>query len=182
MNFKTALLATAIAATGLLATSANAATDGTITITGTVVPQTCQVDGNAYGTSDVKAVTLPSVMATKLNTAGAIAGKTGFSIAVTNCPSLLTSVQTYFSGGNINSSNGNLGNTGTATNVQVQLLNASGAVMDLSKSTATAQNSPSVSLSGGAATLNYSAQYYANGGAAGAGSVTSTVDFTMIYQ
>lgn len=187
MKFKSALLAAAITATGLLATTVNAAqnpgVDGTITITGKVVAQTCLVDGNSAGTSDLKSVTLPNVLTTQLAANGDTAGTTAFQIDVTGCDASLSSVQTYFSGGDIDSTSGNLNNSAAspAANVQVQLLNGSGTPMTLNGTNATAQGSQSVALSGGAATLNYSARYLATG-AAGAGGVKSTVDFTMIYQ
>ena len=158
------------------------ATDGTITITGKVVAQTCTVAGNAFGTPASVNVTLPLVLAPVLTTAGSVAGTTPFSIAIANCDPALTKVQTFFSSGaNIDASTGNLNNTGTATNVQVQLLNSSSAVMPLNGADATAQNSPTANLSSGAATLNYSAQYISTGGAT-AGLVNTSVAFTMIYQ
>jgi major type 1 subunit fimbrin (pilin) len=159
------------------------ATDGTINITGSVVSQTCKVEGNDFGTPATKAVPLAPVLATDLAVAGNTAQKTPFSLAITNCDSALTSVQAYFSGANIDPSTGNLTLSGgaSATNVQIQLLNASGAVMPLNGATATAQNSQVVALSGGAATLDYSAQYVAVGGAATAGAANTSVQFTMNY-
>jgi len=184
MNMKALLLTTAIAATGLFVSAAHAAPDGTITVNGQVLAQTCLVDGNAYGTADNKTVQLPNVLSTALATTGATAGKTGFNIAITGCDLALKNVQTYFSGGDING-NGLLNNSSAATsvagNVQVQLLNASGAAMDLSQANATAQNSQVVSLTNGNATMSYFAQYIATG-AASPGAVKSTVNFTMIYQ
>ncbi len=187
MNTKSLLLTAAIAATGLFASAAhadqNSGPDGTITVNGTVVAQTCQVDGNGLGTADNKVVNLPNVLTTALATSGDTAGDTNFNLAVTGCDASLSSVQTYFSGGDINSGNGRLDNSasGAASNVQVQLLNGSGTAMDLSGANATAQGSQVVSLSGGAATLSYTARYYATG-ASSAGAVKSTVDFTLIYQ
>lgn len=184
MNTKTLALTAAIAATGLFANVSHAAPDGTITVNGQVLAQTCLVDGNAYGTPDNVVVGLPNVLSTALASAGSTAGDTGINIAITNCDAALKTVQTYFSGGDINSA-GRLNNSSTAAavagNVQVQMLNASGAVMDLSQATATGQNSQVVNLSGGAATMSYTARYYATG-AASAGAVKSTVNFTMIYQ
>ncbi len=187
MKIKTLALTAAIAATGLFAAAANAdqfsGPDGTITINGQVVAQTCQVDGNATGSADNKIVNLPNVLATALASTGSTAGDTSFNIAVTGCDASLSSVQTYFSGSNINAS-GRLVNTAAspaAGNVEVELLNSSNASMNLSAANATAQGSQSVNLSGGAATLTYTARYYATA-AASAGAVKSTVDFTLIYQ
>jgi major type 1 subunit fimbrin (pilin) len=159
------------------------AVDGTINITGQVVGQTCKVENTAYGTQATKSVTLPLVLAPVLGTAGNTANKTPFTLNITGCDSALSTVQTQFSGANIDASTGNLKLTGVgaATNVEIQLLNASNVVMPLNAANATAQNSQVVSLSGGAATMNYSAQYVAVGGAAGAGSANTSVEFTMNY-
>jgi P pilus assembly protein, pilin FimA len=186
---KTLLSAALIAGFGFAAfapQTARAATqnptpDGTITITGQVVAQTCKVDGNSYGTSDNVAVTLPSVLTTQLASSGQVAQKTPFAINVTGCDPALSNVQTFFSGTNIDTTTGNLSNTGSASNVQVQLLNSTSAAMTLNGASAIAQNSPVVTLSSGAATLNYYAQYYATG-ATGAGAVNTSVAFTLIYQ
>ena len=76
---------------------------------------------------------------------------------------------------------GNLKNaTGTATGVEVQLLNSDFSNINLAGA-AGSQNSAQATLSSGAATLNYYAQYYATA-AAGAGSVATSVQFTMLYQ
>lgn len=176
-----AALLAATAAVGFAPTAQ--AVDGTINITGQVVGQTCKVEGTAFGTQATKNVALPLVLAPVLNAAGNTANKTPFSLSITGCDPALSTVQTQFSGANIDATTGNLKltGTGTATNVEIQLLNASNQVMPLNGSTATAQNSQVVSLSGGAATMNYSAQYIAVGGAAGAGSANTSVEFTMNY-
>jgi type 1 fimbria pilin len=133
------------------------------------------------------AVTLPGVPASSLSTAGQVGGRTGFSIAVTGCPSSVSQITTYFYGGNIDTATGNLTNNGSANNVEVQLLNGSGgstaalSAITLTGAQATAQNSSVFNVSGGNATLNYYAQYIASGGAATAGSVTTSVTFTIAY-
>jgi major type 1 subunit fimbrin (pilin) len=181
---KILLSAAIIASLGIAAIAPQTAraADGTITITGKVVAQTCTVNGNAFGTPASVNVALPLVLAPVLTSAGSVAGTTPFSIAIANCDPALTSVQTFFSGGNIDGSTGNLKNTGTATKVQVQLLNSGAAVMPLNGGTASLQNSPTATLSSGAATLNYSAQYISPTGGATPGSVNTSVAFTMIYQ
>jgi type 1 fimbria pilin len=133
------------------------------------------------------AVTLPGVAASSLSTTGQVNGRTGFSIAVTGCPTSVSKITTYFYGGNIDTTTGNLTNTGSATNVEVQLLNGSGgsaaalSAITLTGAQATAQNSSVFNVSGGNATLNYYAQYIASGGAATAGSVSTSVTFTIAY-
>lgn len=160
----------------------NGATDGTITITGQVIAQTCKVDGKSAGTADAKTVFLPDVLTSQLATLGATAGEKPFSIAVTGCDASLSSVRTYFTGTNIDSTNGRLNTaTGNAAGVQVQLINGDGSIIALNGADA-AQNSKVVTLTSGAATLDYKARYYANAATVGAGAVSTNVAFTMIYQ
>jgi major type 1 subunit fimbrin (pilin) len=179
---KTLLSAALIAGFGVAAFAPQAAqaSDGTITVTGKVVAQTCKVDSNAFGTQDAVAVSLPLVLSPVLTTSGAVAGKTSFQMAITGCDASLATVQAFFSGTNINALTGNLVNAGTATKVEVQLLNSSSVVMPLNAATATLQQSPIVALSAGAATLQYFAQYISTGGST-AGTVSTSVAFTMNY-
>lgn len=133
------------------------------------------------------AVTLPGVAASSLATTGQVNGRTAFSISITGCPTSVTTITTYFYGGNIDTGTGNLSNNGTAKNVEVQLLNGTGgsaaalSAITLTGAQATAQNSSLYSVSGGTALLNYYAQYIASDGAATAGSVTTSVTFTIAY-
>jgi major type 1 subunit fimbrin (pilin) len=186
---KLLLSAALVASVGVaaLAPRTASAVDGTITITGKVVAQTCTVDGSAFGTPDNSVTAaMPLVLAPVLATSGAVAGKTQFQMVVANCDPSLSSVQAFFSGPNINTVTGNLKNpvlAGNATNVEVQLLNSTSAVMTLGGATAAAQNSPVVPLTGTTtkgATLSYFAQYYSTGGST-AGAVNTTVQFTMNY-
>lgn len=132
------------------------------------------------------AVTLPGVATTSLATAGQVSGSTAFSIAVTGCPTSVNTITTYFYGANIDATSGNLVNNGTAKHVEVQLLNGGGgsaaalSAINLTGAQATAQNSSQYNVSGGAATLNYFAQYVATG-KAGAGTVSTSVTFTIAY-
>ena len=176
---KTLLSAVMIASFGIaaLASQAARAVDGTINFTGKVVANSCAFSVN--GGSNTNTVVLPVVFTSSLTTAGSVAGTTAFTIAASGCDPNLTSVQAYFSGANVDATTGNLKNTGTATNVQVQLLNGT-TVMPLNAASATAQNSPVGTLSSGATTMNYKVQYYATG-AVGAGLVNTSVAYTINY-
>lgn len=197
MKMKSTLLASAIAvACGALALAPTAqaaqSPAGTITINGQVNTTSCviQVTGtSSTGTASTAGgaaagtVTLPTVYNTAFTGVGSSAGSnTPFSISLTGCPSSFASAQTLWQpGSNLSSSGGRLTNTGNST-VDVQLLNGSGAVMDLSQSTGTAQGSQSANFTGGAVTLNYSAQYYATAATVNAGAVSTSTQFTVIYQ
>jgi major type 1 subunit fimbrin (pilin) len=162
----------------------NASPDGTLTVNGQVLAQSCTVDTKAAGTSDAKTVQLPDQWKTALAASGNQAGATGFSIVIAGCDPALSTVQTYFSGGSVDATTHNLQNTAgasPATNVEVQLLDGqnSNAAINLNNSNTT--QTATTTLSSGGATLSYKAQYYATG-ASTAGAVVATTNFTMIYN
>ncbi|WP_158756377.1 fimbrial protein [Dyella sp. S184] len=145
----------------------------------TVVASTCNITSPT--------VTLPTVSTAALQ-AGQVAGSTAFSITMTGCQSASPDAVSVFSGSGIDTTTGYLKNTGTATNVEVQLLNGAGSTSQtagtpiLLDQAGSAQNSGTYNITSGNATLNYYAQYVAiNGAAAGAGTVKSTVAFTIYY-
>lgn len=173
----TALVAV-MAAVGFAPTAQ--AADGTITITGKVVANSCSFKVN--GGSASSTVVLPVVFYTDLAGSGSVTGATPINISVTGCDSNLTSVQEKFSGANI-LTDGNLKNSGTAgTAVEVQLTNSSGTALDLGTNGGLG-NSPVVNITGGAATMAFKAQYYAPAAltAANVGTVSTTVTYTTQY-
>ncbi|NLP61773.1 fimbrial protein [Paraburkholderia sacchari] len=174
-----------IAAIGLTASAAHAAgpasNGGILTINGELTANTCDVSGDGQGNNFT--VTLPTLSASELSGAGTVAGATGFNIALQNCTPSTGNVHTFWEYGANTLSNGNLLNNGTASNVEVQLVDYNGAmkVIDASKGD-NAQNSQSVAISGGKANLQYAAQYVSPAGGATAGSVTTSVTYSMAYQ
>ncbi len=201
MNRKPTLLAAALAIAGgalAFAPTAGAVQSplGTITFNGRIVGNTCivQITGttatgsaSTAGGAGTGTVTLPTVYTTAFSGVGSAAGSnTPFAISLTGCDSSFTSAQTLWQpGGNLSAAGGRLSKTGNST-VDVQLLNAGGTAMDLSQGTATGQGSQSVTFGTGAnagtATLNYSAQYYATAATVNAGAVSTSTQFTVIYQ
>ena len=166
----------------VLATSSVFAADGTITINGQVTAKTCTV--NAAKGKDFT-VTLPTVSQSVLAAAGDTAGRTPFTINLTGCTAS-SKVATYFEpGATVDFNTGRLNNaSGTATNVQVQLLGSNNtAIAVLAAGAGGVQaNSQLVDVSGtGSADLNYYAQYYATG-ASTPGNVATSVKYTIIYQ
>ena len=164
-----------------LATSTAFAADGTITINGQVTDNTCTV--NTVQGKDFT-VTLPTVSKQVLAVAGDTAGRTPFTINLTGCS--VGKVSTYFEpGATVDFNTGRLNNaSGTAKNVQVQLLGSNNTAIPVLAAGAGGiqTNSQLVDVSGtGAADLNYYAEYYATG-ASEAGSVATTVKYTIIYQ
>ncbi len=176
-NTKTTLLAAVI---GMTFASSAMAADGTITINGTITDTTCDISVNNQ-TKDAT-VTLPTVSTAALASPGATAGTTPFTIALSNCAgSTLDSASTFFeAGAYVEQSSGRLNNSGagTASNVQVELLNANlGSIM---AGSAYNQGDVAIDISSGGGVMNYFARYYANG-AVTPGTVTTQVDYTIVY-
>ncbi|RLM11885.1 fimbrial protein [Gibbsiella quercinecans] len=178
-----AVLALAVSAATVSSFSAQAA-DGTITFNGKVTDQTCTI--STPGGKDFT-VTLPTVSSSTLASQSATAGRTPFSINLTQCSK--GQVATYFEpGATVDFNTGRLNNqaqTDAATNVQIQLLGSNNQFLPIlaAGSNGAQANSQWVAVAndGDSADLNYYAEYYATG-AAGAGDVTSNVQYTIIYQ
>ncbi|MFL9878969.1 fimbrial protein [Herbaspirillum rhizosphaerae] len=161
-----------------LAPAAAFASDGTITISGTVTAQTCTING---GTANFT-VTLPKVPAASLATAGSKAGATPFTIALTGCTAGSGSARAFFEAGpNVDTATGRLNIAGGgAGNVQVGLATAAGTDINVGAASG-AQNSTYVPIASGNANLTYLAQYVATGTAT-AGAVTTSVTYTIEFQ
>ncbi len=180
------LAALIVAGTAMGAQFAHAAdADGTITFNGKVTGQTCTINGNGNGPGVTNfTVQLPTVSATTLNTAGNVAGQTPFNIALTNCTPTSGNVHTFFEAGpTTDATTGNLIlEAGGAQNVQIRLLNGGTANTPIKAGfTDAAQNSQSVPITNGAATLWYYAQYFATG-AATPGVANSSVMYSIAYE
>lgn len=158
------------------------AADGTVTINGMVTDQTCEVSA---GSEDIT-VTLPTVGVGSLANPGTTAGRTPFTINLENCKA--GEVSAFFeTGGNVDAASGRLNNIGTsiddAQNVQVQLLSDSSVAIPVLANAAQAAvtTKATVANDGESAALNYYAEYYATG-AATAGKVATSVQYTINYQ
>jgi len=195
---KKTLFSAALAATfGLVAMQASAS-DGQITFTGNITDSTCVVIGGAGtdGATGNVTVTLPTVSSGAFAAAGATAGDTPFSLIVKDngggkCADG-TKVTLHFDGATapatggftgtmVDSASGRLNNltgTGQATNVQVGVYDNTGAAINMW----TSANSPQATVSGGQATLNYVAKYYATAAAPGAGAVKTAVMYSLQYN
>ena len=162
----------------ILGSTAAHAADGQITITGKITDKTCSINADS---PDFQ-VALPTVSTTSLAEAGQTAGRTPFTINLKGCSA--GKVATYFEPGSTTDFNsGRLNNaTGSAKNVQVQLLGDNNQFIPVLGKTANTQlNSQEVSVEeGGSAALNYYAEYYAQGQTV-AGDVSTSVKYTIIY-
>ena len=161
--------------------SAFASSDNTISFQGEVTDQTCSLTVN--GNDSAPIILLPTVAATSLAASADVAGATTFEMGITGCTSATssTTISTVFVGNLVDSTNaGTLGNSGTAENVNIQLLDSSGTAIDLS-STYTASGDLTLASGDTAATSTYTAQYYATG-AATAGTVAASLQYAISYQ
>ncbi|MEC5409468.1 fimbrial protein [Paraburkholderia sp. MPAMCS5] len=185
---KSILSAIAIASGGVMALASLGAhaADGTITFIGTVSDTTCSINGTASGTSADKSVTLAPVPTGSLAAAGAVAGTsspTDLQLSLTGCSGAATKAIAHFENGpTVDQSNGYLKNSGgTAGNVEIRLLNAQMQPINVTTNSNNQLATNAATITGGAATLQYFAQYYATG-AAQAGTVNTSVQYTMQYQ
>lgn len=163
--------------------AAQAASTGTITFNGLLTATTCDVSIAGQGASAL--VVLPTIGINQLTGATQTAGRTGFTMALTNCAGTLKSASAFFeAGSSVDVTTGRLHNvTGTATNVDLQLRDASSATADVIQAGNTNQiaNMTYVDVSSGSASLPYSVEYYANG-ATTAGTVESSVVYSIQYK
>jgi len=159
------------------------ASDGTITFSGVVTGSACtvSVDGGAA----TNTVALPTVSTAALDTSAANkddAGGTFFSMAVSACTMTETNVQIYFEAGpNVDQATSGLINAGTS-NVEVKLYKASNNVVvgDLINPGVTTVQPDALTSTGGTQWFYASYSTEANG-AATAGTVSTSVTYSLIY-
>lgn len=154
-----------------------AASQNTLTFKGEVAAQTCEVSING---SSATVVLLPTVSQKSLNESGATAGDTTFTVMVSNCnpPDKDTPIKTRFLGANVTTGN-NLGNSGSAVRVAVQLLDSKGEPVKLSGITPVeGLVLPAKSES---ASTDFTARYISEEGKAEVGDVTATVQYSISY-
>lgn len=184
---KIALSLATMASLTLMSASSFAASTGTITFNGELTDTTCNVDVNGQG-SDAT-VTLPTVSVKELLEEKQTAGLTSFNINLSECAigteNGKSRVSAFFQPGTtVDLSSGRLKNMGgDATNVQLQLLDATGDFKVINVgNTAQVSNMAYVPISeDGKATLPYAVEYYAVDKTT-PGTVTSSVVYNLQYQ
>ncbi|ENT2703482.1 fimbrial protein [Escherichia coli] len=126
--------------TGFATINAHAMSQNTIRFQGEVNAQTCHVDVN--GASGSPVVLLPTVSTNQLANASARAGATSFTVNISGCqaPTAGDQIINLVLAGNNVTPSGNLGNTGSAKNVELQLLDSvGGKKIDLSSGSASVE-------------------------------------------
>ncbi|WP_145492215.1 fimbrial protein [Yersinia rohdei] len=158
---------------------AMAASNNTITFQGEVTAQTCSVSVNGVDANPM--VLLPTVSSSDLDASGKTAGKTTFTLGVTGCASSAADIdiKTVFVANQVTTS-GNLGNTGTATNVELQLLKDATTTTGINLNSNVAQDGIVLKAGDTSAEHDFAVQYYATG-QAGPGSVIGSVQYAVSY-
>lgn len=173
---KKVLFASALFAVSTLA----AASDNTITFQGEVADNTCQVYVNGIVASPV--VLLPTVSTSDFSAVGDVAGETTFTISVDGCAATTGSlgIDTIFVPNGL--SGDNMANSGTATGVSLQLLDAPGGNAVALVNGTNAVAGLSLADSETAASHEFAVQYHADDAAVTPGSVTSAMQYAISYQ
>ncbi|WP_197062144.1 MULTISPECIES: fimbrial protein [unclassified Serratia (in: enterobacteria)] len=169
----------AIVAAGLVFSTAVLA-DNTIKFQGEVADQTCDISIN--GNASTPLILLPTVATTALATSGETAGQTPFTISLTGCTASAsaTAIKTVFVGNNL-TANGRMGNTGTATNVSLQLVDPLAPTTPLDLTGQTGAAGLSLAANATTASHDFAVEYYSEGGAT-PGSVLGSVQYAVSYQ
>jgi major type 1 subunit fimbrin (pilin) len=152
----------------------------TITFRGEVSQQTCSVAVNGNASSPL--VLLPTVSTADLAAAGSTAGQTEFTVSVSGCTANVTSqpINTVFLPNSVTAS-GNIANTGTATNVSLQLLDPAAPAAPFQLTGGHAAPGLQVAANETSASHNFAVRYLADGAAATAGSVVGAVQYSVAY-
>jgi len=174
-----------IAAAATLVAGGAMASDGNISITGSVKASTCVING---GNKNLD-IPLPPVGTNTLAAAGNTAGRTPFAFNLTGCATGVgapTQVSVQFEPGpNVNLQSGRLtpigaGTSGVASNVEIGFLNNNFEAMKIGAISAQQKSTVATIDGTGNATLQYSAEYVATG-ASTAGSANSAVTYSLTY-
>lgn len=165
------------------ATQSAFASDGTINFAGELVDSTCVVTVNGQVSPAPAVVTLPTLSVTGLSAARNVAGQTGFNIQLSACTGTTTTASAFFeAGAGVDPLTSNLRNTGTATLVQLQLIDATNGTPILAGNFNQVANTSRVAKAAtGNTILPYAVQYIATGRAT-AGTVVGTVTYSINYQ
>ena len=165
----------------LFSQAAHADSANTITFKGEVTEQTCEVTVNGVNARPV--VLLPSVAKSELSAAASSAGLTTFTLGVTGCTTDADAldVKTVFIANNM-TERGNLANTGTAQNVELQLMTDSTGATAIDLRDALPVAGITVAAGTTSGDHDYAVQYFSPNGGATAGTVVGAVQYAITYQ
>lgn len=160
------------------------ADSGTINFTGQVIQDSCTTA--LTGGASATAVTLATVNRTALATSGATANETGFSLNVTGCEGAdARGVHFTLTPASFDATDNSLiANTGTATNVGIEVARGTVGSSTPYAFAGAAASSGNVAITGataGTGSLPLTAKYKATGNAT-AGTVLAALDWTLVYD
>lgn len=167
---------------------------GTITFSGLLVGSTCAttVSASNVTASASPTITLPTLTNTIFTSAGTVAGKTPFTIhlegadcSITDSVTTTTKFATpYFVNdtSKINDQGRVTNVTGTATNVDIQILNNTSTPINLATDETTQIKSTSTGTEANKTNFLYYAQYYSTAASVAAGTVGGSVTYNLIYK
>ncbi|MFM0098513.1 fimbrial protein [Paraburkholderia nemoris] len=175
-----------------LASIAAHASDGSVTVNGTVATNTCSINGTAAGTQFDKTVTLPTVPLTAVSVSGSstagMSAATDLQIVLTNCAGPATKVIASFNADDgFDADNNvwyNLATTGAAKNVEVGLYNSQFKRITAGLVGGNTMANNGATITNGNATLQYYAQYggMLAQGAPQPGTVLAKMTYQLVYQ
>ena len=167
-----------LAVTAIFGANAANAFDGTINFTGLLTATTCAVTAATKNQS----VTLPTLSTASMTVASPTSGLTQFKIDITGCTGPSNLFRAYFeSANNIDSTNGMVKNTGSATNVALRLMNTDNSFIDASKPELT-QATAGGPIAGGVGSVSYRVGYHSVAGNATAGTVAGVANYSIRYN
>jgi major type 1 subunit fimbrin (pilin) len=185
IRFRASIVALSAIA-GLGGSENSFASDGTITVNGTVKATTCSVTaqlGTTIPTSGATpnlTVTLPTISWQSIQATGASAGSTAFSIGVYGCGTTANTMAVNFETSNSMNSSGVITSTGGLAGNYLRLLNSN-------QSNPVVPGAPlaTSSIASGGAGQTFYVQYYNGTGAAltssNVGAVVGTLTYTINY-
>lgn len=150
------------------------AADGQVKFVGNITATACTVDS----TSKDQEVSLGTIATTAFTAAGDKAAPKDFQIKLTGCPDTVKNVAVKFDGvsDSTNATLLALDSGMTATNVGVEISDASGNVLSLHDTSA------QYAVASNAATIDLVGRYVATAAGVGAGTANATTQFTIDYQ
>ena len=155
---------------------------GTITFKGAIQQNSCEIDTSIQTAADFT-VTLPTIAASSFTASGQTRGTKQFKFGLKDCPAGYVAGHFETLGGSgWDPATGNLQpttGTGTASNVQVRLLDSDGVTQIVPGNSGQRQQ---IKSDGDSVVLSYFAGYYSTNASVSAGSVTASVVYTLDYS
>jgi len=178
MKVKHTLSMLALAACAALSTSVMAQNAPTVTITGEVGSDICNITVN--GTSNLQ---MPKISISQIPTVGSTAPGTTLDVTLDNCASHVSSAQINFSSVNARGD----GRVDSGVNgVSIQVYSPSNNQQTFVTASASndkdRRNAYEVVVSGGRAQLRYGVRYYRESMAAATGQLNATLQLTVAYM